>query len=147
MRLWPPEHFVDDFAGGRRQAPRCEVKLKVSLRFCFSSLAAEAASSAAQSSEMIGETLNLSEKGLAVSVPSNHIDHHYLNVAGGTLHLTLDLPDEPVQMHATPKWCRWHSEEDQAEGYLVGLRITEMKDEDWVHLVRYVHAFFNASSK
>jgi hypothetical protein len=147
MGSWPPNHFVDNFANGRRQAPRCEAKLRVSLRFCFNSLAVEANASAHSSPEMLGETLNMSEKGLAVAVPSNHIDHHYLNVAGSRLHLKLNLPDEPVEMHATTVWCRWHSEEERTEGYIVGLRITEMNDEEWVRLVRYIHAFFNASSK
>lgn len=140
MQSRQPSHFVDDFAGGRRQAPRCEARLKVSLRFSLALLAEEASGSAPLSSEMIGETRNLSEKGLAVSVPSTHIDHHYLNVAGCTLHLTLELPDEPVQMHATLKWFRWHPEEENAKGYLIGLRITEMSDEEWVRLVRYIHA-------
>ena len=140
MQSWRPSNFIDDFEGGRRQAPRCEVRLKVALRFSLSPLAAEANSSTPQLSEMIGETLNLSETGLAVAVPSNHIDHRYLNIVGCTLHLTLELPDEPVQMHATPKWCEWRLEDERVRSYLIGLRITEMSDEEWVRLVRYIHA-------
>ena len=89
---------------------------------------------------MIGETRNLSEIGLAVSMPSNHIDHRYLNVVGCRVHLTLDLPVGPVQMLVTPRWCQKLLEEEGVESYLVGLRITEMIDEEWVGLVRYVHA-------
>ena len=93
-------------------------------------------------SELIGETSNLSEIGLAVAVPSNRIDHRYLNVVGCCVHLTLDLPAGPVQMLVTPRWCQKLWEEEGVESYLVGLRITEMSDEEWVGLVRYVYACF-----
>jgi len=88
--------------------------------------------------ELIGETRDLSEIGLAVRVPSNRIHHRYLSVVGGRVHLTLDLPAGPVQMLVTPRWYQKLSEEE-VESYLIGLRITEMRDEAWVALVRYVH--------
>ena len=127
-----PSQFVDDFPGGCRQAPRREVSLRVSLRFDRSSENQPDSGSAA---ELIGETRNLSETGLAVSMPSNRIDHRYLNVVGGRVHVTLDLPAGPVQMLATPRWCQKLRDE---ANYLVGLRIIEMSDEEWVRLVRYV---------
>ena len=137
---WRPEHFVDDFAGGRRQTPRCEARLKVSLRFVPSTPEAEANSTAHESSEIIGETRNLSETGLAVSVASNHIDDRYFNVVGSTLELILNLPAGTIQIRATPKWCQWSTDDKTPKSYLIGLRITEMSDEEWVLLVRYVHA-------
>ena len=141
---WQRSHFVDDFPGGQRQAPRREVKLRVSLRFSPSSLRAEAVessqqSSEKQSSEMIGETRNLSERGLAIGMPSNHLDHRYLNIVGCQLDLTLDLPTGPIQMQVTTRWCKRLLEEE-TERYLLGLLITKMRDEEWVALVRYVHA-------
>ena len=137
---WRPERFVDDFAGGRRQAPRCEARLKVSLRFAPSTTEAEVNSNAQESPEIIGETRNLSETGLAISVPSNRIDDRYLNVVGSTLELTLYLPAGTIPIRATPKWCQWSTDEKTTRSYLIGLRITEMSDEEWVLLVRYVHA-------
>ena len=92
-----------------------------------------------QSSELIGETVNLSETGVAISVSSRHIDHRYLNIVGCKLDLTLDLPTGPVQMQVTTKWCRL-LEEETAERYVMGMRITKMSDDEWVALVRYVHA-------
>jgi hypothetical protein len=137
---WRPERFVDNFAEGRRQAPRCEARLKVSLRFVPSTAEMEANSNAHESLEIIGETRNLSETGLAVSVPSNHIGDRYFSVVGSTLQLTLYLPAGTIQIRATPKWCQWSTDEKTAKSYLIGLRITEMSDEEWVLLVRYVHA-------
>ncbi len=133
-RAWRPSHFIDDFPEGGRQAPRCKVKLRVSL-CCDPASTAVGNGTAA---ELIGETRDLSEIGLAVRVPSNRIDHRYLNVVGSLVHLTLDLPAEPVQMLVTPRWCQKLSDEE-VESYLIGLRITEMRDEAWVALVRYVH--------
>ena len=82
----------------------------------------------------------MSETGLAVSLTSNHIGDRYFNVVGCTLQITLDLPDGPVEIRATPKWCRWFLEEEATRSYLLGLRIIEMTDAEWVRLVRYVHA-------
>ena len=91
--------------------------------------------------EMRGLTRDLSETGLAVNLSSNHIGERYFNVVGCTLQITLELPDGPVQIRATPKWCRWLDEEQaRRRSYLLGLRIIEMTDEEWVRLVRYVHA-------
>jgi hypothetical protein len=144
LKGWPrssrPERFVDDFAGGRRQVPRCEARLKVSLRFGVSPTEAGATINAQEESpEIIAETLNLSETGLAVAVASNQIGDRYLNLVGSTVQLTLDLPAGTVQIRATPKWCDWSSDKN-TRSYLIGLRITEMSDEEWVLLVRYVHA-------
>jgi hypothetical protein len=111
------------------------VKLRVSLR-CDPSTAVGNATAA----ELIGETRDLSEIGLAVRVGSNHIDHPYLNVVGSQVQLKLDLPTGPVSMLATPRWCQNLSTESEVGTNLIGLRITKMSDEAWVALVRYVHA-------
>jgi len=139
---WPRSHFVDDAeAGGRRQSPRCQARLKLSVRFGLSLLEVGADGACAQRPEMGGVTRDLSETGLAVSLATNHIGERYFNVVGCTLQLTLELPDGPVEIRATPKWCRWFMEEEEAaRRYLLGLRIIEMADEQWVRLVRYVHA-------
>jgi hypothetical protein len=134
LQPWRPSQFIDDFPEGRRQAPRCTVKLRVTLR--CNPVSTTVGNTTA--TELIGETRDLSEIGLAVRVPSNHIDHRYLNVVGSLVHLALDLPAGPVQMQVTPRWCQKLSAEE-VESYLIGLRITEMRDEAWVALVRYVH--------
>ncbi|HYJ45296.1 MAG TPA: PilZ domain-containing protein, partial [Pyrinomonadaceae bacterium] len=90
MRL---RHFPDESAGGHRQSPRCEAKLCISIRLSSPWLEAEA--NAYHQPEMMGETRNLSETGLAVSVPSPRIGGRYFNVAGCPLHLTLELPTGP----------------------------------------------------
>jgi hypothetical protein len=133
-----PRQDVDESVTPQRQSPRCKSKLGVSLRLSSPWLKAEG--DATSVDEIRGETRNLSETGLAVSVPSNRIGSRYLNVVGCTLDLTLELPTgPPVRMHATLKWCDWFLG-DNTTSYQIGLRISEMKDEEWVRLVRYVHA-------
>ena len=132
-----PRPDVDESVTPQRQSPRCKSKLGVSLRLSSPWLKAEG--DATSVDEIRGETRNLSETGLAVSVPSNRIGSRYLNVLGCTFDLTLELPAGPVRMHASLKWCDWFLGEKTA-GYQIGLRITEMSDEEWVRLVRYVHA-------
>jgi hypothetical protein len=138
---WQHSDFVDAFPNGNRGAPRCEVRLRISLRFSPSSTGTEGTGSTAEPAEMIGETRNLSEKGLAICVPSNRIDRRYLNVVGGQIDLALQLPTGTVQMRATPLWCKKSLDQQTSAGYLIGLRITEMSDQEWVSLVRYVHSF------
>jgi hypothetical protein len=132
---WPHSHFIDDFPAGRREAPRCEASLAVTLSCDVSATAVQKATA----SVLLGETCNLGEKGFAVRVPANRIDNHYLNVIGSLFDLTLDLPAGPLRMLVTPRWCQKLSQEG-VEGFMIGLRITEMRDQDWVELVRYVQA-------
>ncbi len=138
MQSPPPNQFIDTFSEGHRQAPRCEARLNVSLR--LSSPWFEAEKAAHPVPQVTGITRNLSETGLAISLPSNRIGGRYLNIVGSTLHLTLDLPTGPIEMYATPKWCKWLLDDRTTNSYHLGLRITEMSDEEWVRLVRYVHA-------
>jgi len=138
MQPSQPKRYVDDSATPQRQSPRCKAKLGVSLRLSSPWLKGEG--DVSSTAELRGETRNLSETGLAVSVPTNRIGNRYLNVMGCTLDLILELPSgPPVRMIAALKWCDWFLGEDTTS-YQVGLRITEMKDEEWVRLVRYVHA-------
>jgi len=110
------------------------------LRVHDSTAQAQDEGSGHETGAIICETRNLSETGLAVSIPSQHTRGHYFNVVGSIFQIIVDLPAGPVRMLATPKWCQWATEEGREKSYLVGLRITEMSDEEWVLMVRYIHA-------
>ena len=139
LQLWQRSQPVNDSVVERREAPRCEVRLKVVIRLGGASLQAVVAGAAPEPAEMIGETRNLSETGLAVCVPANRIGNRYLNVAGCKLKLTLMLPSGLVQMHATPKWCNQLAPTEGPGGFVFGLRVTAMDDQQWVTMVRFVH--------
>jgi hypothetical protein len=87
---------------------------------------------------LAGYTRNLSETGLALVVPSLHFGGHYLNVVGSTLHIMLELPTGTVPIRATPVRCE--RLDGKETGYLIGVRITEMNDSEWVRLVQYVRS-------
>jgi hypothetical protein len=91
--------------------------------------------------QLAGYTRNLSETGLAVVVPSLSFGGHYLNVVGSPLHIQLELPEGKVRIRATPVRAERLGEE---EGYLIGVRITEMNDSEWVKLVQYVRELRSA---
>ena len=138
---WPPSRYVDRVAPFRRQSPRCEARLKLSVRFGPPLLEMSSEDCEPPLGELRGLTRDLSETGLAVTLNTNHINDRYFNVVGCTLQIALELPDGPVQIRATPKWCRWLTDDEASRrSYLLGLRIIEMTDEEWVRLVRYVHA-------
>jgi len=85
-----------------------------------------------------GYTRSLSETGLALIVPSLYFGGHYLNVVGSTLHIMLELPTGTVPIRATPVRCEKLDDKEGETGYLIGVRITEMNDSEWVRLVQYV---------
>ena len=136
----PHKPFVDDFTGGRRGSPRCDADLNVRVRFTRTLHGQNHSINNSSQPELGGETRNLSETGLAISLASNHIGGRYFNVIGCMLEISLELPDGPVHILTTPAWCKWLVEEEKVKSYLLGLKIVEMSDEEWVRLVRYVHA-------
>ncbi|HEX8144730.1 MAG TPA: PilZ domain-containing protein [Pyrinomonadaceae bacterium] len=121
----------------RRSAPRCEAQLDARLLFSLSLQATEGRV-ATLPPHLEGYTRNLSETGLALVVPSLLFGGHYLNVVGSPLHIMLELPDGTVRIRATPLRCERLKDEESETGYLVGVRITEMNDSEWVRLVQYV---------
>lgn len=123
----------------RRSAPRCEAHLEARLLFSLS-LRGTGERAAAFPSLLEGYTRNLSETGLALIVPSLHFGGQYLNVVGSTLHICLELPGGNVPIRATPVRCERLDDNGRETGYLIGVRITEMNDSEWVRLVQYVRA-------
>jgi hypothetical protein len=98
----------------------------------------ESGAAATLPSPLEGYTRNLSETGLALVAPSLRFGGHYLNVVGSPLHLMLELPNGTVHIRATPVRCERLEENESETGYLIGVRITEMNDGEWVRLVQYV---------
>ncbi|HEY6189041.1 MAG TPA: PilZ domain-containing protein [Pyrinomonadaceae bacterium] len=123
----------------RRSAPRCDAHLEARLLFSLSLQGTDEGERATVLPSLLeGHTRNLSETGLALVVPSLHFGGRYLNVVGSTLHVMLELPTGTVRIRATPVRCERLGEKDEETGYLVGVRITEMNDSEWVKLVQYV---------
>jgi len=123
------------YIGNRRRNKRAQVRLKFTLRL---SDPRTASNGSRRIPSIDGHTLDISANGMALIVPAIRIGEHYL--AGGDLrlHVSLELPDGPVEVSVAP--VRYESlEEDQGEiGYLIGTQIVDMNSPDRSRFEEYV---------
>ena len=112
------------FLGSRRHAPRRLARLRVSVSLLDTK---PRASSAA----LEGHTRDVSANGLALILPAIRIGERYLTGDSHLLRITLRLPDASIQIQGVPVRYE-HLDEEGAEetGYLIGVRIKEMSDQD-----------------
>ncbi|MDQ1610076.1 MAG: hypothetical protein QOG00_7, partial [Pyrinomonadaceae bacterium] len=87
---------------------------------------------------LVGRTRNISETGLAFVVPTLRIGDEFARAIGSPLLVTLYLPSGRVEIHATPVSYEQLPPSPSERGYLIGVRVTEMADDEWVRLVKYV---------
>jgi hypothetical protein len=111
----------------RRQSPRLSANLEARLEFSVLLREAGAGDGGVQHLRAVaGHTVNVSEAGLAVVLHAQNIDEQYLLGAEGSMAIELDLPNGlSIEIQATP--VRY---EKLAEGYLIGARISEMRERD-----------------
>jgi hypothetical protein len=77
-----------------------------------------------------GHTRDISQNGLALNVSQVHLDGHHLPTEGHDLQLKLELPDGPISMLVTPMHYERLDEVELGCGYLIGVRIVQISDED-----------------
>jgi hypothetical protein len=77
-----------------------------------------------------GHTRDLSQNGLALNVPQVHLDGHHLATEERDLQLKLELPDGPISMLVTPSHYERLDETELGCGYLIGVQIVQISDED-----------------
>lgn len=77
-----------------------------------------------------GHTLDISASGLAVVVPVIRIGDHYLAGENRTLLLNVELPTGTIEMQVTPVRYERLDEAGSEQGYLIGVSIDSMSDED-----------------
>ncbi|HZH30397.1 MAG TPA: PilZ domain-containing protein [Pyrinomonadaceae bacterium] len=145
-----------DGAGGteRRSATRYAAQLDARLLFQLSVVPDDAPTPAgtgegeggahgngntpASTLRLVGHTRNISETGLAFIVPTLRIGDQFAHVIGSRLRIILYLPSGHVEIRATPVRYERLPPEDTERGYLIGVRIAEMADDEWVRVVEYV---------
>jgi PilZ domain len=125
-----PSNFED-----RRQSPRLDANLNARLEFSVLLREAETSEGGVQHLRAVaGHTVNISEHGLAVMLHAQNIDEQYLLGAEGSMAIELDLPNGlSIEIHATP--VRY---EKRDEGYLIGARISEIRDRDRLLFKEYL---------
>ena len=111
----------------RRQSPRLQANLQARLEFSVLLREPDAAQTGVQHLRACaGYTLNVSAHGLAVVLHAQNIDEEYLLGSEGSMAIELDLPNgRAIEIQATP--VRYEKLED---GYLIGARISSMRDRD-----------------
>jgi PilZ domain len=111
----------------RRRSPRLRLRLLFSASICRSPNG-----NGSQHHERVlkGHTRDISMNGLALNVPQIHLDGHHLAADGRELRLRLELPGGPISMLVSP--IRYERLEEAELGctYLIGVRISQMDDED-----------------
>ncbi|HEX8097209.1 MAG TPA: PilZ domain-containing protein [Pyrinomonadaceae bacterium] len=134
-QTWQPRDFSE-----RRGAPRTRAELEARLAFSVYAQGGPSQATERDRQQVAGHTRNISETGLALVVPSIRCGGQFFNVVGQELDITLELPTEPVQVQASTVRCERLDGRGAEKGYLVGVRITEMSDKEWVRLVQYVRS-------
>ena len=128
------------FVGERRNAKRLKIRLPFTLSISSS---AKSRNGAKRTHSIDGHTFNLSPNGMALIVPAIRLGEQHLMGENRSLDLNLKLPDSPVEMKVTP--IRYEKcEEDEAQsGYLIGVRITEMSDDNREKFSAYLSTALN----
>ena len=109
--------------GNRRRHPRLRVRLAASVVLM-------GARGEAVTPPLEGYTRDVSACGLALILPAIRVGQHYLAGEAQTLSVTLRLPASTVRLRATPARYERLDDDGPDNGYLIGLRITDMDERD-----------------
>ena len=123
------------FIGNRRRAKRIKVRLPFTVRLAKRVLSPNGAR---RVPSLDGHTLDISTSGVALIVPAIRIGEHYLVGEDRRLQLTLELPVGPVEMEVAPVRYESLEEHETETGYLIGVRIVGISDEDKAQYNLYI---------
>ncbi len=93
-----------------------------------------------ESLSVIGHTRDIGDTGLSLVVPGLHIRDSELFGSEVSLQLTLSLPTGIVDIEATPVRYEWLGEESEKKSYLIGARITGIRDDERARFDQYLSA-------
>lgn len=123
----PPSHPGQN----RRRSPRFKAQLQARLLFTVV-LSDETAVGASGRLQLVGQTKDISEVGLALVVPIAEIDERYLTSEHSKMQLELFLPKGTLKLTARPvHYKRLDKDADESifgEGYFIGAEITKVSD-------------------
>lgn len=125
-----------DYLGNRRHAPRKQLRLPVTVSFHDVRANREAPRRARAT--LNGVTHDLSSTGLALILPAIRIGERYLTGADTTLRLALEHPTGPMQIIVSPVRYEQLDESATDTGYLIGVKIKEMTDEDRARFIEHL---------
>ncbi len=123
------------FVGDRRHSKRHNVRLQFTLAMASPK---KVVNGTRRISTLAGHTLDLSATGLALIVPAITLGEHHLVGENRSLNVKLELPAGAVEMQVTPVRYESLEEHETETGYLIGVRIAAMTDEDRAKFAAYV---------
>jgi len=128
-------------ASDRREAPRHKTLRAARLLFTVARPELEARlHSLPDSLSVIGHTRDISTNGLSLVVPGLHVRDSELFGVEGSLRLTLSLPTGIVDIEAKPVRYEWLGEQSEKRSYLIGARITGIRDDERARFDQYLSA-------
>jgi hypothetical protein len=123
------------YFGNRRRARRYRGSLDFSVSIFDPKLSREQLEHAPY---VEGTTSDLSTSGLGLTVPAIRINERYLTATDQLLHLMLKLPSGQVEIRVSPVRYEQLEREGTATGYLIGVHIAGMSDEDRARFEDYL---------
>ena len=137
-----------EFVGNRRRAPRYLTHLEAGLALSVSVLNAKAGGQAAsQPLKLAGYTRDVSATGLALIVPAIRIGGQYITGENRALEIVLKLPTGTIEIKAIAARYSPLDEEGTDTGYLIGVQIVQMSDEDRARFDAYLQTLGHGSKK
>ena len=106
----------------RRLRAKCEVELVANLSFLDADV-----DGADSSLIFLGRTHDVSAGGMAMVLPSTTIDERFCS-GSNRLNLSLHVPEGVINMEVSPVRCERLDGPYFGQGYLLGTRITNVKD-------------------
>lgn len=120
----------------RRRAPRYRVRLPLSVTLID---APPVAPGSRKKLSLDGHTRDVSATGLAIIVPAIRLGDRYLTGEDRQLRISLELPTGPVEIFAFPvRYEQLAAEEADDIGFLIGVQIAEMSQEDRGRFERFI---------
>lgn len=124
---------IREFAGDRRHMQRHRLRLEVTV-----TPATPTKANGRRPASLQGYTRDISANGLGLIMPAIRIGDRYLAGENCRLAISLELPEGPIQLIAASE--RYEPLEEPVEiGFLIGVRITSISDEDRKLLLAYIH--------
>lgn len=130
--------IVDRFRrliGNRRFARRHDVRLTVTVALHDPK---RAAGSQRSEPTLEGVTCDISSTGLSLFLPAVRIGERYLAGEGQLLRVRLAHPTGPLELIARPARYERLDDDDADTGYLIGVHIIEVADEDRARLIGHL---------
>ena len=96
---------------------------------------------------MEGHTLDLNQTGLSLIVPAIRLGEHHLVGENRALSVKLELPAGPVEMQVAPVRYETLEEHKSETGYLIGVKIVKMSEEDRAKFREYVSTLLDPKQR